>query len=188
MNCMKNLRSLLVASSLFTLTAAGFCYLSAKPEMVAAAQVSGAAAARKAAHTPAVPIPKNHIYDETADPKAQIAAALKQARRERKRVILDFGGDWCGDCQVLYYYLHKAPNEAILEKNYIVVPIWVGRRIELNRDIAAKYGVNLGKGVPALSVIDAKGKVIHAQAQGEFSDMRYMDEKEATQFLEQWKA
>ena len=37
-----------------------------------------------------------HIYSDSADPKADIAAALVQARKEHKRVLLDFGGDWCG--------------------------------------------------------------------------------------------
>ncbi len=50
-----------------------------------------------------------HIYSETANPAAEIAAGLAQAKREHKRVILDFGGDWCGDCQVLDLYFHQPP-------------------------------------------------------------------------------
>mgnify|MGYP001601161800 FL=1 len=42
-----------------------------------------------------------HIYSETADPQADIAAALEQAKNEHKRVLIDFGGDWCPDCQML---------------------------------------------------------------------------------------
>jgi thiol:disulfide interchange protein len=136
--------------------------------------------------TPVVAIPHNHIYDETADPKALIAAAFKKAKAEHKRVILDFGGDWCGDCQVLYYYFHKSPNVEILDSNFVLVPVWVGR-IDKNLDLAAKYGVPLKHGVPALAVVDSRGKVLYAQSQGEFSDMRYMDEKYATDFLNQWK-
>jgi hypothetical protein len=36
------------------------------------------------------------IYNEKADAKADIAAALKLANRENKRVLLKFGGNWCG--------------------------------------------------------------------------------------------
>ncbi|HEX3374991.1 MAG TPA: thioredoxin family protein, partial [Edaphobacter sp.] len=61
-----------------------------------------------AARQPVTPVPavKKHLYSAEADPKAEIAAALKQAGAEHKRVILDFGGDWCGDCQVLDIYFH----------------------------------------------------------------------------------
>jgi len=63
-----------------------------------------------------------HIYSDAASPKADIAAALAKAKKEHKRVILDFGGDWCGDCQVLDIYFHQAPNEELLEKNFVLVP------------------------------------------------------------------
>src|SRR5665213_3226930 len=92
-----------------------------------------------------------HIYSETANPRADIAAALKQARREHKRVILDFGGDWCLDCQVLDVYFHDPQNEPILEKNFILVHVWIGH-IDKNLDVATEHGGSLKHGVPALIV------------------------------------
>src|SRR6187402_139344 len=145
-----------------------------------------AQAAPPVKRTPVVAIPHNHIYDETADPKALIAAAFKKAKAEHKRVILDFGGDWCGDCQVLYYYFHKSPNVEVLNANFVLVPVWIGR-MDANLDLAMKYGVPVKHGVPALAVVDAKGMVLYAQSKGEFADMRYMDEKYASDFLSQWK-
>src|ERR1700749_5118008 len=67
-----------------------------------------------------------NLYSETSDATSDIAAALAQARREHKRVILDFGGNWCGDCQVLDIYYHRAPNDAILNSNYVLVDIQIG--------------------------------------------------------------
>jgi thiol:disulfide interchange protein len=136
----------------------------------------------------AAPIAKKHLYpDLTADPKADIAAALKQARAENKRVILDFGGDWCGDCQVLDIYFHQPPNADLLDKNFIVVHINIGH-MDKNVDVAEKYGVPLSKGVPALAVIDAAGKVLYSQRTGEFEDMRHMEPGSVTSFLNRWKA
>src|ERR1700733_8793568 len=40
------------------------------------------------------PTVKKHLYSAEADPKAEIAAALKQAGLEHKSVSLDFGGGW----------------------------------------------------------------------------------------------
>lgn len=181
MKGMKNFRGVVLASSMLVLVAAG-----CKKETPAPESPSNATT-QPVAKSPVATIPKSHIYDETADPKKDIAVALKQAKAEHKNVILDFGGDWCGDCQVLYYYFHKSPNVEVLQKNFVLVPIWVGRHIELNRELAASYGVPLEKGVPALAVLDGKsGKVLYAQ-HGEFSNMRNMDEKYATDFLDRWK-
>jgi thiol:disulfide interchange protein len=133
-----------------------------------------------------VPFTKKHIYSETADPKADIAAALTQAKKEHKRVLLDFGGDWCGDCQVLDIYFHQAPNAEMLEKNFVLVHVWIGH-IDKNLEIPEKYGVAIHKGVPALAVVSAKGETIFAQKTGEFEDMRHMNPESVTAFLEKWK-
>jgi thiol:disulfide interchange protein len=128
-----------------------------------------------------------HIYSETAKPAQDIAAALGQAKREHKRVILDFGGDWCGDCQVLDIYFHQAPNAELLEKNFVLVHVWIGNE-DANLDVAAKYGVPVNKGVPALAVLDANGKTLYSQQTGEFRDMRHMDSTSVTEFLTKWKS
>ena len=135
----------------------------------------------------ATPPLSRHLYSETADPKADIAAALAKARREHKRVILDFGGDWCPDCQVLDIYLHQQPNAGLLASNFVLVHVWIGHE-DANLDIAAHYGVPLDKGVPALAVLSPAGSVLYAQQSGEFEKMREMDPSSVTEFLNQWKS
>jgi len=134
-----------------------------------------------------VPFVKKHLYSETADPKSDIAAALKQARAENKRVILDFGGDWCGDCQVLDIYMHQSPNAELLDKHFIVVHVDIGH-MDHNVDIPEKYGVPINKGVPALAVLDAHGKLLYSQKTGEFENMRNMNSASVTEFLNKWKS
>jgi len=149
---------------------------SATPGATPAAGQAGAAA-----------VGRRHIYSETADPNADIAAGLAQAKREHKRVILDFGGDWCGDCQVLDIYFHQAPNADLLEKNFVLVHVWVGH-IDTNLEVPDRYGVAIHKGVPALAVLAANGDVIFAQKMGEFEKMRHMEATSVTEFLEKWKS
>lgn len=126
------------------------------------------------------------IYSETADAKADIQSALKQAAREHKRVILDFGGNWCGDCQVLDIYFHDPANVGILNSNFVLVHIDIGH-MDKNVDIAEKYGVPLKKGVPALAVLDSKGILLYSQRTGEFESMRRMASTSVTEFLVKWK-
>jgi thiol:disulfide interchange protein len=125
-----------------------------------------------------------HIYPSIDAAQSDIHAAVVEARRTHKRVLLDFGGDWCGDCQVLNIYFHQSPNAELLEKNFVLVDVNIGH-MDANLDVAHKYGVPV-KGVPALAVLDDHGKVIYAQT-NEFADMRHMEASSVTEFLDKWK-
>jgi thiol:disulfide interchange protein len=126
------------------------------------------------------------IYPDPSQAKADVAAALKTAAATHKRVIIDFGGNWCGDCQVLDIYFHNPENRPILESNYVLVHVNIGHMDE-NVDIAEHFGVPLKKGVPALAVLSDRGKVLYSQKSGEFEKMRSMQANSVTSFLVQWK-
>jgi len=126
-----------------------------------------------------------HIYPTVDAAQADIHAALVEARRTHKRVLLDFGGDWCPDCQVLNIYFHQNPNAELLEKNFILVDVNIGHE-DANLEIASKYGVAMPHGVPALVVLDDNGKVLYSQNK-EFSNMRNMQATSVTEFLNKWK-
>jgi thioredoxin 1 len=131
--------------------------------------------------------PAANLYPDPAHASADIAAAVEQAKREGKRVIVDFGGDWCTDCKVLDVNLRKPENAALVEKRYVIVHVNVGERgIATNFDVAERYGIPLKKGVPALAVLDGEGRVIHAQKAGEFENMRAMDPASVHDFLVKW--
>jgi thioredoxin 1 len=126
------------------------------------------------------------IYPDPAQAKPELAAALKQAAATHKRVLVDFGGNWCGDCQVLDIYFHNPENRPILDANYVLVHVNVGR-YDANLDLAKRYGIRLEKGVPALVVLSDTGKVLYSQKSGEFEAMRRMQASSVTNFLVQWK-
>jgi thiol:disulfide interchange protein len=126
------------------------------------------------------------IYSATADPHADIAQAIRTATAQRKHIILDFGGNWCGDCQVLDIYFHQQPNLPLLENNYVLVHVDVGH-LDKNTDVAQKYDIPLKRGVPALAVLDQNGRLLYSQKNGEFEAMRRMDPASVTEFLNQWK-
>ena len=126
------------------------------------------------------------IYPDPAQAKSDLAAALKTAAATHKRVILDFGGNWCGDCHVLDIYFHNPQNRPILESNFVLVHINVGQ-YDANLDLAQRYGIPLQKGVPALVVLSDKGKVLLSQKSGEFEKMGHMEPNSVTSFLVQWK-
>lgn len=126
------------------------------------------------------------IYPAPGQARADIASALRTAEATHKRVILDFGGNWCPDCIVLDRYLHGPQNKPIVDANYVVVHINVGR-FDANVDLADRYGVPLKKGVPALAVLSSRGKLLYSQKGGEFEDMRNLESSALTKFLIRWK-
>jgi thioredoxin 1 len=126
------------------------------------------------------------LYSDTADAKADIQDALEKAKQEHKRVIVVFGGNWCGDCHVLDIYFHDPSNQHLLNQNFELVDVNIGR-YDKNVDLAKSYGIPLEKGVPALVVLAPSGKVLYAQTHGEFEKMRTLESSDVTKFLMQWK-
>jgi thiol-disulfide isomerase/thioredoxin len=115
-----------------------------------------------------------------------LAAALKTAAATHKRILLDFGGNWCPDCQALDIYFHDAANRPILDANFVLAHINIGMK-DTNLDIARRYRVPVKKGVPALAVLSDSGKLLYSQKTGQFAPMRQMQSSSVTSFLQQWK-
>lgn len=126
------------------------------------------------------------IYPAPSQARADLAAALKTAVATHRRVLVDFGGNWCGDCQVLNIYFNDARNKPILEKNFVLVDINVGQ-LDQNVGLAARYGIPLKKGVPALAVLSDHGALLYSQKNGEFEAMGRMQSSSVTQFLVKWR-
>ncbi|MBZ5516915.1 MAG: thioredoxin family protein [Acidobacteriia bacterium] len=129
------------------------------------------------------------IYDERADAKQQIAAAVAEAGRRghpSRNVVLVFGANWCLDCRVLDAQMHEGELASLIKKDFVVAKINVGR-MDKNLDVAAKYGVPIKNGIPALAVLDPRGKLLYAQDQGQFSDARHMTYESIKAFFERWK-
>jgi thiol:disulfide interchange protein len=128
--------------------------------------------------------PNPHLYAESANPETDISVAIAQARREHKRILLDFGGNWCGDCQLLDIYYHQSPNAELLTKYFILVHVNIGH-MDANVNIAQKYKVPITKGVPALAVLDSHGALLYAEHDKEFE---HATPSAITDFLNRWKA
>jgi thioredoxin 1 len=126
------------------------------------------------------------IYPDAGQAKADLAAALRNAAANHKRILIDFGGNWCGDCQVLDMYFHDAKNLPLLEANFELVHVNIGH-MDANVDIARRYEVPLERGVPALAVLDDHGRLLFSQKRGEFEAMRRMESSSVTEFLVQWR-
>jgi thiol:disulfide interchange protein len=107
------------------------------------------------------------IFDEQADGAEQIAGALESARQENRRVLIEWGANWCSWCRLLHGLCksdEKIRHELLYE--YDVVRVDVGR-FDKHLELMRKYGVDLKKtGIPFLTILDADGKVLANQETG----------------------
>ena len=126
------------------------------------------------------------IYPPPERAKADLALAIRRAEATHKRVLVDFGGNWCGDCIVLDIYMHREPNKELLARNYEMVHVNIGR-YDKNLDMAQRFGIPLSLGVPALAVLSGRGKLIFSQSSGQFEKMQQLDPDVVTKFLIRWK-
>ena len=129
---------------------------------------------------------EKEIYNESADARAEIKEALAKATAEHKRVIVVFGANWCYDCHVLDKAFHSSDLAPTLAANYEVVHVDIGKG-EKNQDLMAKYEVPMKRGIPGLAVLDAAGKLVYSQKNGEFENARALTPEDFLAFLNKWK-
>ena len=144
--------------------------------------ISSAQFKRVPLQAPANPNPQ--LYKADANATQDIRRALALAAKQHKHLLLDFGGNWCIDCHVLENAFHQPRIAPLLNDNYVVVHVDVGK-YDKNLDLAKKYHVNLEKGVPSLAVLDSQGKVLYGTS--DFERARMMSEDDVIQFLDKWK-
>jgi thiol:disulfide interchange protein len=105
------------------------------------------------------------LYDEAADAKTQIAAALARAKKNNTRVLIQWGGNWCGWCIRLNELCRsdKALSRELMYE-YEVVHVDAGQPKGKNIDLAKTYGADLEKaGFPFLTILDSSGKPLANQ-------------------------
>jgi thiol:disulfide interchange protein len=84
-------------------------------------------------------------------------AALAEAKKTQKPIMIDFFATWCPPCKMLDEKIY--PSSAVVEEaqNFVCVKVDVDK----HADIARKYSVN---GLPSLVFLNASGNEIHRQA------------------------
>jgi thiol-disulfide isomerase/thioredoxin len=80
-----------------------------------------------------------------------LAAALERAKREKKRVLVDFETTWCGPCKVMDQLVYSAQPVVDAAREVIAVKL----DGDEHRDLVKRYKV---EGYPTMILLDADGK------------------------------
>jgi thioredoxin 1 len=128
--------------------------------------------------------PNMQLYPANANAQEEIKEATAAAGKQNKRILLVFGGNWCIDCHVLDNAFHQPRVAPLLNGNFIVVHVDVGK-YDKNLDVAKKYHIDLEKGVPSVAVLNSDGNFLNSTS--EFEKARLLTEDDVVQFLDKWK-
>jgi hypothetical protein len=126
------------------------------------------------------------LYPPASGAQQEITHAIAEAEKAHKRVLLIFGADWCYDCHVLDRALRRPDIAPTLNANFEVVHVDVGQG-DKNQDLMTQYQVPMSRGIPAIAVLDARGKLLYSQKNGEFERARAMGPEDLLEFLHKWK-
>jgi thiol-disulfide isomerase/thioredoxin len=162
--------------------------------------IAAAAALLLAAPALSAPAPKVHIatlqelptplpypYDEMRNADADVAAAKAKAKTSNKLLLIDLGGNWCGDCRVLAGVMDLPEVKTFVDRHYVEVSVDVGR-FDRNLQIPAHYGITKRlEGVPSVLIVDPKtDKLLNAGRVSTLADARSMTPQALADWLAQW--
>jgi len=123
-------------------------------------------------------------FDPARDADADIRAAVAEASKTGKRVLLDVGGEWCIWCRRLdTLFTTHDDLRSFRDAHYVVVKVnWSPEN--KNELVLARYPKVAG--YPHLFVLDAEGKLVHSQNTGDLEKGKGHDPVKVMEFLKQW--
>lgn len=124
-------------------------------------------------------------YDESRDPATDLKAAVAQAQRENKRILLEVGGEWCIYCRILNKVIHD--DERLTQRlrdGFVVVKVNFSDKVK-NEAFLSRYPQI--PSYPHLFLLESDGALLLSQTPDDFmKDDKYVPDL-ILAFLEKWE-
>lgn len=129
---------------------------------------------------------KPHLYNPTADADKQITDAVTKAKKEKKHVLLQIGGNWCIWCIRFNKFVETDSTlKKALDDNYIVAHINYSPENK-NEKTMDKLEYPNRFGYPVFVILDANGKRIHTQNSAYLEEDKGYSKNKVAEFFRHW--
>ena len=126
------------------------------------------------------------LYNPSANVSKDVEQALAKARKEKKNVLLQVGGNWCVWCYRLNSFIQTdSLLKRLLNDNYVLYHLNYSKENK-NLDYLKKLGYPQRFGFPVLIVLDANGKQLHTQDSALLEKGNGYDKEKVKSFLKNW--
>ncbi|MFF7777781.1 thioredoxin family protein [Streptomyces tanashiensis] len=100
-------------------------------------------------------------YPTGADARGAVEAAVAAAKTDGRKVLIDFGANWCGNCKAADRVFATSGVGALLDVSYHVVKVDIGSQDSSAFGLLRDYCTGEGAyKMPVLVVLDGNGKVV----------------------------
>ena len=111
-----------------------------------------------------LPAPLPNPYDDKADAKADIDKAFAAAQTSGKRVLINYGGNWCSWCRGLEGVMLLPEVKPFIDANFEVVHVSTGataQDMNSRPETYRPFGVEKIDGTPYLVIAEPDRTVVH---------------------------
>ena len=126
------------------------------------------------------------LYNPYANVGRDIEQALVKAKKEKKHILIQVGGNWCIWCYRLNSFIQ---TDTLLRRlandNYVIYHLNYSKENK-NPEYMKKLGYPQRFGFPVLIVLNADGKQLHTQDTALLEKGNGYDEEKVKSFLKNW--
>ena len=103
------------------------------------------------------------LYNPAANATEDIDALIAQAKKEKKHIILQAGGNWCSWCYLFHDFINQNPSiKEVVDQNYLTYHLNYSKENK-NQELLNKYNHPERFGFPVLLILNSEGMLIHTQ-------------------------
>jgi thioredoxin-related protein len=126
------------------------------------------------------------LYNPYANVVKDVLAAVEKAKKEKKQVMLQIGGNWCVWCYRFNSFVQLDSNlKRLLDDNYVVYHLNYSKENK-NLDYLKKLGFPQRFGFPVIVILDAEGNRIHTQDSSLLEKGNGYDTDKVKTFFKSW--
>ena len=126
------------------------------------------------------------IYSPHANAQSDIAEAIKRAKAEKKNILIQAGGNWCGWCIEFNRFSHADRQiDSLLKADFIVYHLNYSPE-QKNLTVLARYKFPQRFGFPVFLLLDEQGNLLHTQNSAYLEQGKSYNKGKVLEFLTHW--